>query len=163
MLTNYRSIILDYRSTITNQSPALRRRYIYIYICIYRERDTYTINVSIDYVCIYIYICMHMYTHTHIYIYSARLEVLPVPGGDARRGPFAVATNPHRKLVVCRWATNLLIVATFAYSAHIFTHFATFSLELCYWELLHSCDDPVCPDPIWKLSKSQTLAASTPD
>ena len=39
MLTNYRSIILDYRSTITNQSPALRRRYIYIYI--ERERERY--------------------------------------------------------------------------------------------------------------------------
>ena len=46
----------------------------------------------------------------------------------------------------------------FASSAHALPHFATsffclrFAMQVDYGELRHFCDDPVCPDPVWKLS-----------
>ena len=37
-----------------------------------------------------------------------------------------------------------------ALCAHILPHFA---MTVYYWKLRQSCDDPVCPDPVRKLSK----------
>ena len=31
---------------------------------------------------------------------------------------------------------------------HLMSHVAT---SVDYWKLRHFCDDPVCPDPVWKL------------
>ena len=39
-------------------------------------------------------------------------------------------------------------------------HFATntirFATNIDYGKLRHFCDDPVCPDPVWKLSRDPT-------
>ena len=60
-----------------------------------------------------------------------------------------------------RFAVCVLKCAHFAANT---IHFAThprylaantipFPMSLDYGQLLHFCDDPVCPDPVWKLSR----------
>ena len=99
--------------------------YIYIYIERERERDLY----------IYIY----------IYIYSLA----------SRRGQ-------DKRLLVYRSATNPMTFGICCLSAHtlpqIWLHFAIVCNVMSYiatWKLWYFCDDPVCPDPVWKLSSLQ--------
>ena len=49
-----------------------------------------------------------------------------------------------------------LCAHTLPRTAHIWPHLA---MTVDYGKLRHFCDDPVCPDPVWKLSIKQGAAA----
>ena len=121
---------------------------LYIYIYTYRYLYTYIymyVRVYI-YIYIYIYIYTHVYVYTHTYIYIAR-HAAPCRAA-ALTWACTKAPSPCGRRTCYHGLSHVAIIV-----CHILR---TFSHEVDNGESRHFCHDPVCPDPVWKPSKTGT-------
>ena len=125
---------------------------IYIYIHTYIHIHVY-IYVH-TYIHIHMYICMYIYIYIYTYIEVYRKAGSPQSPASRRgrdkQGCRRRATNPLRFAILRFQCTCCHI------SPHMLPHVATFPTKGHYWELRPFCDDPVCHDPVSKLSRPLT-------
>ena len=104
---------------------------MYIYIYIYMISLSISLSIYV-YMCIYIYIydtCVYIYIYIYIYIYREA-------SWDERATAVFVLNNCH----------------DVGLSVHALPHFPM-EVDYDYGKMRHFCDDPVCLDPVRKLSK----------
>ena len=116
-----------------------------IYTSVYLSLSLY-LSIYI-YLSLYIHIYIYMYTHMYIYTYICILIAARVAHRLSDRvGTSALCLQKcHRYRTCCRTHTHTI---------HVVQHNHGNS---SYLKLRHFCDDPVCPDPVWKLSSSGFL------
>ena len=99
--------------------------------------------------------CLFFDTHTHFATNTIHFVTHTVHfATDATRSAVSnrrreIAAPLHVDIFCCQVGTCCHILQYVATCFHMLPHFA---MKVDYGKSRHLCDDPACPDPVWKLS-----------
>ena len=89
--------------------------------------------------------------HTYRYVsYCYILYIHRLPGGVGTNGVFT--EGPHISYMLTYFTSSAYICHMLQYFVSVCLHFP---MIVDYRELRHFCDDPICPDHVWKLSRDE--------